>query len=161
MYLISTQCYEDYGYRVKAKGGRDILVEGTLEDAYAVKELIADEMEHVLGITPVEEGYESEFVKSQKEYGSWDTIYLDPVVRKGKSGQYYLKRGYIVGKSFESPLAGKFCGWVDNLSTGDCVLEIRGDERIVRNSPTWLGSWKGLRQHRLKLASMRIVAQDR
>ena len=37
MYLISTQCYEDYGYRVKAKGGRDILVEqGYREDAEAV-----------------------------------------------------------------------------------------------------------------------------
>lgn len=124
MYLITTQCYEDYGYRVKAKGGRDILVEGTLEDAYAVKELIADEMEHVIGIEPVEEGYESEFVKSQKEYASWDTIYLDSVVRKGKSGDYYLKRGYIVGKSFDSPLAGKFCGWVDNLNTGKCVAKI-------------------------------------
>lgn len=129
MYLISTQCYEDYGYRVKAKGGRDIIVEGTLEDAYAVKELIADEMEHVLGIAPIEEGYESDFVKSQKEYGGWDTIYLDPVVRKGKSGDYYLKRGYIVGKGFDSQLAGKFCGWVDNLTTGKCVLKIEDTVR--------------------------------
>ena len=124
MYLVTTQCYEDYGYRVKAKGGRDILVEGTLEDASAVADLIRDEMEHIIGVQPVADDYESEFVKSQKEYGSWDTIYLDSVVRKGKSGNYYLKRGYIVGKSFDSPLAGKFCGWVDNLNTGKCVMKI-------------------------------------
>ena len=124
MYLVTTQCYEDYGYRVKAKGGREILVEGTLEDASAVADLIRDEMEHIIGVQPVADDYESEFVKSQKEYGSWDTIYLDSVVRKGKSGDYYLKRGYIVGKSFDSPLAGKFCGWVDNLNTGKCVMKI-------------------------------------
>lgn len=124
MYLVTTQCYEDYGYRVKAKGGREILVEGTLEDASAVADLIRDEMEHIIGVQPVADDYESEFVKSQKEYGSWDTIYLDSVVRKGKSGDYYLKRGYIVGKSFDTPLAGKFCGWVDNLNTGKCVMKI-------------------------------------
>ena len=124
MYLVTTQCYEDYGYRVKAKGGREILVEGTLEDASAVADLIRDEMEHIIGVQPVADDYESEFVKSQKEYGSWDTIYLDSVVRKGKSGDYYLKRGYIVGLSFDSPLAGKFCGWVDNLNTGKCVMKI-------------------------------------
>lgn len=124
MYLITTQCYEDYGYRVKAKGGRDILVDGTLEDASAVADLIRDEMEHIIDVAPVADDYESDFVKSQKEYGSWDTIYLDSVVRKGKSGQYYLKRGYIVGTSFDSPLAGKFCGWVDNLNTGKCVMKI-------------------------------------
>lgn len=124
MYLVTTQCYEDYGYRVKAKGGREILVEGTLEDASAVADLIRDEMEHIVEVQPVADDYESEFVKSQKEYGSWDTIYLDSVVRKGKSGDYYLKRGYIVGKSFDTPLAGKFCGWVDNLNTGKCVMKI-------------------------------------
>ena len=82
------------------------------------------EMEHIIDVAPVADDYESDFVKSQKEYGSWDTIYLDSVVRKGKSGDYYLKRGYIVGKSFDSPLAGKFCGWVDNLNTGKCVMKI-------------------------------------
>jgi hypothetical protein len=129
MFLISTQCYEDYGYRVKAKGGRDILVEGTIDDARVVADLIADEMEHILGIGEVADDYESDFVKSQKEYASWDTIYLDDVVRKGKSGEYFLKRGYIVGETFDSPLAGKFCGWVDNLNTGKCVLKIEDTVR--------------------------------
>jgi len=133
MYLISTQCYEDYGYRVKPKGGREIHVEqGYREDAEAVAKLIEDKYEHILAITEVADDYESEFVKSQKEYGAWDTIYLDPVVRRGRNGDYYLKRGYIVGTSFDSELAGKFCGWVDNLNTGECVMEIRGDERIVK-----------------------------
>ena len=134
MFLVSTQCYEDYGYRVKPKGGRDILVEGTVEDANAVADLIMDEFEHILGVAEVADDYESDFVKSQKEYAAWDTIYLDPVVRKGKNGNYYLKRGYIVGKSFDSPLAGKFHGYVDNLNTGDCVMEIRGEERILKEN---------------------------
>lgn len=134
MFLVSTQCYEDYGYRVKPKGGRDILVEGTVEDANAVADLIVDEFEHILGVAEVADDYESDFVKSQKEYAAWDTIYLDPVVRKGKNGNYYLKRGYIVGKSFDSPLAGKFHGYVDNLNTGDCVMEIRGEERILKEN---------------------------
>ena len=134
MYLISTQCYEDYGYRMKPKGGRDIIVEqGYLEDAEAVAKLICtDEFEVLLDITEVDADYESDFVKSQKEYGAWDTIYLDPVVRRGRNGDYYLKRGYIVGKGFDHELAGKFHGWVDNLNTGECVMEIRGDERIMK-----------------------------
>lgn len=134
MFLVSTQCYEDYGYRVKPKGGRDILVEGTVEDAAAVADLIRDEFEHILDVAEVADDYESDFVKGQKEYAAWDTIYLDPVVRKGKNGNYYLKRGYIVGKSFDSPLAGKFHGYVDNLNTGDCVMEIRGEERILKEN---------------------------
>jgi hypothetical protein len=134
MFLVSTQCYEDYGYRVKAKGGRDILVEGTLEDANAVADLIRDEFEHIIDVEEVADDYESDFVKSQKEYAAWDTIYLDPVVRKGKNGNYYLKRGYIVGKSFDSPLAGKFHGYVDNLNTGECVMELRGEERILKEA---------------------------
>jgi len=136
MYVIHTQCYEDYGYRVKPKGGREIMVEqGYLSDAEAVANLIADEFEHILDICEVDSDYESDFVKSQKEYGGdWDTIYLDPVVRRGRDGSYYLKRGYMVGKSFDSPLAGKFHGWVDNLNTGECVMEIRGDERILKKA---------------------------
>lgn len=137
MFLISTQCYEDYGYRVKAKGGRDILVEqGYRKDAEAVADLIADEFEHILGIEEVGADYESEFVKSQREMDpeGYDTLYLDPVVRRGKSGDYYLKRGYVVGKAFDSKLAGQFFGYVDNLNTGKCVMEIRGDERIKKEA---------------------------
>jgi hypothetical protein len=129
-FLIETQCYEDYGYRVKAKGGRSIIVEqGYRSDAEAVAELIANEFEHVLSITEVDADYESEFVKSQKKYEMGDTIYLDPVVRRSRYGDYYLKRGYIVGTNFDSPLAGEFVGWVDNLNTGKCVLKIEGDVR--------------------------------
>ena len=133
MFAIITQCYEDYGYRVKAKGGREIIVESDdYKDAYSVSKLIEDEFEHILDIVSVEPGFESDFVKSQKEYNPDDTIYLDPVVRKGKNGDFYLKRGYIVsqwiGEGYEH-LRGKFCGWVDNLNTGECVLKIEGDKR--------------------------------
>lgn len=139
VFLIETQCYEDYGYRVKAKGGRSIIVEqGYLSDAEAVAELIADEFEHILSITEVDADYESEFVKFQKEYDLGDTIYLDSVVRRGRNGDYYLKRGYICGDMVKSNpeyahLAGQFCGYVDNLNTGECVMKIEGDKRTLLN----------------------------
>lgn len=134
MFVVSTQCYEDYGYRVKPKGGREIIVEGTLADANAVADLVADDMEHVLCITKVNDDYESDFVKSQREYDIGDTIYLDPVVRKGANGNYYLKRGYIVGSMCKGTqydhLVGKFSGWVDNLNTGECVCRMEGDTKL-------------------------------
>ena len=72
----------------------------------------------------------------QKEYDphGWDTIYLDPVIRRGKNSHWFMKRGYIAGKHLEDDekfghLAGKFVGWVDNLTTGECVLKIEGDKR--------------------------------
>ena len=132
MFAIITQCYEDYGYRVKAKGGREIVVESDdLRDAEAVARLIEDEFEHILDIVSVEPGFESDFVKSQKEYEPKGTIYLDPVVRKGRNGDYFLKRGYIVGQHVEDvSLRGKFYGWVDNLNTGECVCRIEDTTKM-------------------------------
>ena len=132
MFVIETQCYEDYGYRVKAKGGRSIIVEqGYRSDAEAVAELIADEFEVILDIREVDADWESDYVKDQKEYGG--TVYLDPVVRRSRNGDYFLKRGYIVGSHVRggefAELEGKFVGWVDNLNTGKCVLKIEGDKR--------------------------------
>lgn len=140
MFAIITQCYEDYGYRVKAKGGREIVVESDdLRDAEAVAELIADEFEHILDIVSVEPGFESDFVKSQREYNPEDTIYLDPVVRKGKNGDFYLKRGYQVsqwvGDGYEH-LRGKFYGYVDNLNTGECVCRIEDTQKFALEPET-------------------------
>lgn len=135
MYVIETQCYEDYGYRVKAKGGRSIIVEqGYRSDAEAVARLIENEFEVVLDIIEVDAGWESDFVKCQREWDTFSTIFLDPVVRRGRNGDYYLKRGYICGDDVKSNprcahLAGKFIGWVDNLSKDECVLYIEGDKR--------------------------------
>ena len=132
MFVIETQCYEDYGTRIKAKGGRSIVVEqGYRADAEAVAELIEDEFEVVLDIREVDADWESDYVKDQKEYGG--TVYLDPVVRRSRNGDYFLKRGYIVGSHVRggefAELEGKFVGWVDNLNTGKCVLKIEGDKR--------------------------------
>lgn len=136
MYLITTQCYEDYGYRVKPKGGRNIIVEGDLNDAYAVAELIRDEMEHILGIEPVDAGNIAEEQLAKAEMEIYEPVrYLDPVVRKNGKGEYFLKRGYVVNETEDRPeykhLAGKFCGWVDNLTTGSCVMAIEGDKRTM------------------------------
>lgn len=133
MFVIETQCYEDYGYRIKAKGGRSIICEvDTREEAEAIASMIADEWEHILGIHEESEDWESEYVKSQREYED-NVVYLDPIVRRStKSGCYYLKRGYLLNRT-NTPeyehLVGKFIGWVDNISTGECVLKIEGDER--------------------------------
>ena len=132
MFVIETQCYEDYGTRIKAKGGRSIIVEqGYRSDAEAVAQLIEDEFEVVLDIIEVDTDWESDYVKSQKEYGG--LVYLDPVVRRSRNGDYFLKRGYIVDPRENRPefkhLAGEFVGWVDNLNTGVCVLRIEGDTR--------------------------------
>jgi hypothetical protein len=77
---------------------------------------------------------DTEYVKDQKEYSSWDTIYLPTELKKNSKGTWFAKRGYICGEMVkENPsyahLAGKFCGWIDNLETGECVMEIKGDER--------------------------------
>lgn len=134
MFVIETQCYEDYGYRIKAKGGRSIVLDaGSRADAEAVANLIADEFEVILDIREVEATWVSDFVKDQLEWDCGSTVYLDPLVRQGKNGDYFLKRGYIVGSHVRgtesAELEGKFCGWVDNLNTGECVLKIEGDKR--------------------------------
>lgn len=78
---------------------------------------------------------DTEFVKNQKEYGGdWDTIYLPTELKKNSKGTWFLKRGYIAGmfnkdRPEYAHLAGKFCGWIDNLVTGDCVMKIEGDTR--------------------------------
>ena len=88
---------------------------------------------------PIAEEFESEFVRNQKNYDpeGWETLYCDPVIKKGKSGDWYMKRGYIVGgfqkgTQYEH-LVGKFYGHVDNLSKGNCVMRIEGDEKISLN----------------------------
>ena len=133
MFVIETQCYEDYGTRIKPKGGRSICCEvDTLEEAEAIATMIADEFEHILAIHEESDDWESEYVKSQKEYDD-GVLYLDPVVRRStKSGKYYLKRGYQLNHTtnpdFEH-LVGKFIGWIDNVSEGGCVMKIEGDRR--------------------------------
>ena len=80
---------------------------------------------------------DTEYVKQQKEYGGdWDTLYLPTELKKNSKGVWFQKRGYIVGKMQQenyADLVGKFCGWVDNLITGKCVLKIQGDNRETVN----------------------------
>lgn len=136
MYEILTQCYEDYGYRVKAKGGRRILVETDyLPDANKVAKLIEDEFEHTIDIREVDLGIaaEEDLANAMMEDIYAPTRDITPVVRRGRSGDFYLKRGYYVNSREDRPefkhLAGKFIGWVDNLTTGKCVMKIEGDVR--------------------------------
>lgn len=79
---------------------------------------------------------ETGYVKDQKEYDpeGWDTLYLPTELKKNSKGVWFQKRGYIAGNfNKDRPefahLAGKFCGWVDNLATGECVLKIEDTVR--------------------------------
>ncbi len=81
---------------------------------------------------------DTDYVKSQKEYDpkGWDTLYLPTELKKNSKGVWFQKRGYIAGKFNETRkefahLVGKFVGWVDNLATNKCVLQIEGDKRII------------------------------
>jgi hypothetical protein len=134
MFVIETQVYEDYGTRIKPKGGRTIRCEvDTREEAESVASIIADEFEHILDIDERPNNWESKHVTWQREDRDGFTLYLDPVVRRSeKNGCYYLQRGHIVGDYADDEfdhLKGKFCGFVDNISTGVCVLQIEGDKR--------------------------------
>ena len=123
------------------KGGNTYIVEAeTAEEAKTVIPLVTDSSnafeENFFDFFECDDDFESEFLKSQKEYDpeGWETLYVDKIVRKGKSSDdWYMKRGYIVGgwqKGSEyEHLIGKFVGNVDNLSTGKCVLKIEGDIR--------------------------------
>ena len=124
----------------KNKGGNTYIVEAeTAEEAKSVIPLVTDSSnafeENFHDFFECEDDFESWFQKSQKEDDpeGWQTLYVDKIIRKGKSGDWYMKRGYIVGAwqkgSEYEHLIGKFCGNVDNLSTGKCVLKIEGDTR--------------------------------
>ena len=117
----------------KNKGGNTYIVEAeTAKEAKTVIPLVTDSSnafeENFFDFFECDDDFESEFLKSQKEYDpeGWETLYVDKIVRKGKSSNdWYMKRGYIVGgwqKGSEyEHLIGKFVGNVDNLSTGKCV----------------------------------------
>lgn len=124
----------------KNKGGSTYVVEASnYDEASSVIDLVTSSNnayeENFFDCYQVEDDFESEFVKSQKEYDpkGWETLYLDNVIRKNSKGDWYMKRGYIVGGFQEGTeyehLVGKFVGNVDNLSTGECVLKIEGDTR--------------------------------
>ena len=124
----------------KNKGGNTYIVEAdTAEEAKSVIPLVTDSSnafeENFFDFFPCDETFESEFVKSQKEFDpkGWETLYTDNLIRKNKKGDWYMKRGYIVGEFQKGTqyehLVGKFVGNVDNLSTGECVLKIEGDTR--------------------------------
>ena len=145
--VIKTAVLENYAahqsgftgeYYWKNKPGSTYIVEGiAIDDIGEVVDLVTTPdcdvyRETVDEIFEAADDYESDFVKSQKEYDLGDTIYLDSVIRRGKNGDLFLKRGYIVGSWVEgeyAELKGKFCGWVDNLTTGECVMAIKGDKR--------------------------------
>ena len=122
------------------EGVKDIASEAILKTANGNVDLGNNKLQSLsMGkwfIIECDDDFESEFLKSQKEYDpeGWETLYVDKIVRKGKSSNdWYMKRGYIVGgwqKGSEyEHLIGKFVGNVDNLSTGKCVLKIEGDTR--------------------------------
>ena len=148
--VIQTMCRENYAahngftgeFYWKNKPGSTYIIESTDRDEVnEVASLIHEEYndvhyEEIVDQFEADDDYESEFVKSQKEYDpeGWDTLYLDRIVRKGKDGHWYMKRGYIVGGfNKERPefahMVGKFVGNVDDLTTGKCVLKIEGDQR--------------------------------
>lgn len=151
-FVIETSVLENYAAqyddwdgvttRWKAKPGSTYIVEtACMPDVREVVSLICEDnkalVERVESIEMVEDSnYESEFVKSQKDYDpdGWDTLYLDPVIRRGQNAHWFMKRGHIAGNYLKDDekfghLAGKFCGWIDNLNTGKCVLKIEGDKR--------------------------------
>ena len=79
---------------------------------------------------------DTEYVKSQKEQdpNGWDTLYVPTELKKNSQGVWFQKRGYIAGNRVKddpkfSHLAGQFIGWVDNLITNTCILQIEGDAR--------------------------------
>lgn len=144
-YVIETMCRENYAahngftgqFAWKNKPGSTYIVETTSkDDLLEVCQLIEDEpndvhYEYITNQFVADDDFESQMSKWQKEYDpeGWDTQYLDNVVRKGKDGNWYMKRGYIAGNfNKDRPefahLAGKECAWVDNLNTGECVLKI-------------------------------------
>ena len=141
-YAAQDDDWDGVATRWKVKPGSTYIVEtACMPDVREVMSLICEEnnalIERVESIDMVEDSnYESEFVKSQKEYDpdGWDTLYLDPVIRRGKNAHWFMKRGYIAGTRLKheeeyAHLAGKFVGWVDNLNTGKCVVKIEGDTR--------------------------------
>lgn len=147
--VIETMCRENYAahtgfdgtFHWKNKPGSTYIVESVdPADIAEVVSLIEDEpndvhYEYIVDQFVADEGYESEFVKSQKEYDpeGWDTLYCDNVVRKGTNGHWYMKRGYVVGKMMKDDypeLVGKFNGWVDDLTTGKCVCRMVGEKKL-------------------------------
>jgi hypothetical protein len=147
--VIQTMCRENYAahngftgdFHWKNKPGSTYIIESTDPvDVATVEGLILDEpndvhYEYTVDKFTADADYESEFVKSQKEYDpqGHDTLYCDNVVRKGANGHWYLKRGYVVGmfqKDNYPDLVGKFHGWVDDLTTGKCVCRMVGDEKL-------------------------------
>ena len=147
--VIQTMCRENYAahngftgdFHWKNKPGSTYIVESTNPvDIAEVVSLIEDEpndvhYEYIVDQFEADDDYESEFVKSQKEYDpeGWDTLYCDNVIRKGANGQWYMKRGYVVGNMMKESypeLVGKFNGWVDNLTTGECKCRIVGTEKL-------------------------------
>lgn len=146
--VIRTICNENYAahngfdgnFHWKVKPGSTYVIDSV--DAAEVNEvaaLINEEYndihyEEIVERFTADDDYQSDFLKSQIEYEgapgeAYMSIYMDNIVRKGKSGAWYMKRGYVAGMfNKERPeyahLAGKFVGWVDNLTTGKCVLKI-------------------------------------
>ena len=150
--VIQTMCRENYAahngfdgnFHWKNKSGSTYIVESTDKaEIDEVANLIEDEpndvhYEYIVEMFEAEDDYQSEFVKSQIEYEgqpgeAFSTIYCDNVVRKGSNGHWYMKRGYVVGmfqKDAYPELAGKFNGWVDDLTTGECKCRILGTEKL-------------------------------
>ena len=147
VYVIVTDVQENYAahengfngeYRWKTKSGSTYIVEGvrSFEEAEQVIPFIttpdSDEYrETVMAMFEADDDYQSSFVKDQLEYEPDTTLYCDNVIRKGKDGNWYMKRGHIVGQYVHESFAhlkGKFVGFVDNLTLGKCVRKIEGDK---------------------------------
>ena len=147
--VIQTMCRENYAahngftgdFHWKNKPGSTYIVESVdPAEVNKVASLIEDEpndvhYEYIVDQFEADDDSESEFVKSQKEYDpeGWDTLYCDNVVRKGNNGHWYMKRGYVVGNMMKESypeLVGKFNGWVDDLTTGECKCRIVGTEKL-------------------------------
>ena len=147
--VIQTMCRENYAahngftgdFHWKNKPGSTYIVESVdPAEVNKVASLIEDEpndvhYEYIVDQFVADDDYESEFVKSQKEYDpeGFDTLYCDNVIRKGNNGHWYMKRGYVVGNMMKESypeLVGKFNGWVDDLTTRECKCRIVGTEKL-------------------------------
>ena len=144
-FIITTNRSENYAahegfdgtYAWKAKTGSNYIVHAqSKEEAEEVRCLIEKKDDYEIltidSFFEVSDDFESDIVKWQKESPTSRVIYVDHEIKKGGDGHWYKKRGYIVTQFVESSYAhliGKFCGYVDDLTLGKCVMKIEGDVR--------------------------------
>lgn len=144
-FAIKTNVQENYAahngfkgaYAWKAKTGSNFIIYAEDEtEAQEVKKFIEEKDDYFIveidSFVEVSQDFVSDLVKWQEEHELGNIIHLDTEYKKGKSGDWYRKRGYRVGNHVDKTyqhLVGKFVGYVDNMTTGICVQKIEGDHK--------------------------------